>query len=150
MKFGQNVYLNDILDKFENASYQLGQILKKLCGCSRGQIFFQTLLKVGPNICLDDISKVFENEVGSKTRSAGQNFQIPCIGSFGHIFSSLLLRLNDFFFFLMISEMISQSAPGELLSSPGEWCPASGVRRLSFVVCRPTSVNNFFKHLLKH
>ena len=59
MKLGQNIYLNDILDKIENASHQVGQILKKVCVCSRGHIFFQTLLKVGPNICLDDFSKVF-------------------------------------------------------------------------------------------
>ena len=28
MKLGQNVCLNDILDKFENASHQLDEILK--------------------------------------------------------------------------------------------------------------------------
>ena len=77
MKLGQNVCLNDILGTFENASHQLGQILKKLYVCSRGHIFCPIFLKVGPNICLDDISKQFENEFGSKTRLAGQFLQIP-------------------------------------------------------------------------
>ena len=54
MKLGQNVYPNDILDKFQNTLYQLGQILKKMCVCSRGHIFCPILLKNGPNICLDD------------------------------------------------------------------------------------------------
>ena len=90
MKLG----LNDILDNFENASHQLGQILKKLCVFSRGHIFCPILLKVGPNICLDDISKQFENKVGSKTRTEGQILQLPCVGSLGHIFSPLLLKVG--------------------------------------------------------
>ena len=93
MKLGKNVCLNDILDRLENASHQQGQILKKLCVCSRGHIFCPMLMKVGPNICLDDISKQFENEVGSKLRSAAQILQVPCVGSLGYIFSPLLLKV---------------------------------------------------------
>ena len=80
MKLRRNVCLNGILDKFENASHQLGQIFKKLCVCSRGHIFCPILWKVGSNISLDDMSKQFESEVGSKTRSAGQILLIPCVG----------------------------------------------------------------------
>ena len=39
------------------------------------------------------ISQKFENDIGSKTGSAGQILQIPCVSSLGHIFSPLLLKL---------------------------------------------------------
>ena len=38
-----------------------GQILGKLCVRSRGHIFSWILMKVGQDVCLDDISDEFEN-----------------------------------------------------------------------------------------
>ena len=38
-----------------------GQILGKPCVCSRGHIFSRILMKVGEDVCLDDISDEFEN-----------------------------------------------------------------------------------------
>ena len=38
-----------------------GQILGKPCVQSRGHIFSRILMKVGQNVCLDDISDEFEN-----------------------------------------------------------------------------------------
>ena len=50
-----------------------GQILGKPCVCSRGHIFSRILMKVGQDVCLDDISDEFENGLrGVKTRSPGQ------------------------------------------------------------------------------
>ena len=39
----------------------LGQILEKPCVRSRGHIFSWILMKVGQDVCLDDISDEFEN-----------------------------------------------------------------------------------------
>ena len=40
----------------------LGQILKKRrCVCFRGLIYSQILIKLGQNVCLDEISVNFEN-----------------------------------------------------------------------------------------
>ena len=38
-----------------------GQILGKPCVHSRGHIFSRILMKVGQDVCLDDISDEFEN-----------------------------------------------------------------------------------------
>ena len=38
-----------------------GQILGKPCVRSRGHIFSRILMKVGQDVCLDDISDEFEN-----------------------------------------------------------------------------------------
>ena len=38
-----------------------GQILEKPCVRSRGHIFSGILMKVGQDVCLDDISDEFEN-----------------------------------------------------------------------------------------
>ena len=46
----------------------LGQILGKPCVRSRGHIMI--IMKLGQNVCLDEIADRFEN--GSKTRSLGQ------------------------------------------------------------------------------
>ena len=39
----------------------LGQILEKPCVRSRGHIFSRILMKVGQDVCLDDISDKFKN-----------------------------------------------------------------------------------------
>ena len=39
----------------------LGQLLKNLCVRSKGQIFSTILMKLGQNVCLDEISNEFEN-----------------------------------------------------------------------------------------
>ena len=66
MKVGQDVCLDDILDKFKNGSCgsktrSLGQILEKPSVRSRGHIFSRILMKVGQDVCLDDISDKIEN-----------------------------------------------------------------------------------------
>ena len=38
-----------------------GQILEKLCVCSGGRIFSPIIMKLGQNVCLDEISHKFEN-----------------------------------------------------------------------------------------
>ena len=70
----------------------LGQILEKPSVRSRGHIFSRILMKVGQDVCLDDISdKIEMGHVGSKTRSLGQMLEKPFVGSRGHIFSPKLL-----------------------------------------------------------
>ena len=68
MKLGQNVCLDEILNKFENGSCwvrnqvtSLGQMLKKPCVCSKGHIFSQIIMKVGQNVRLDEILDKFKN-----------------------------------------------------------------------------------------
>ena len=87
LKHGQNVCLDEILDRFENGSCwvktrSLVQILKKPCVCSRSHIFSPIIMKLGQNLCLDKISDMFENGSGqSKTRSVGQILEKPCVRS---------------------------------------------------------------------
>ena len=71
---------------------KLGQILEKPSVRSRGHIFSWILMKVGQDVCLDDISdKIKNGSCGSKTRSLGQMLEKPFVGSRGHIFSPKLL-----------------------------------------------------------
>ena len=57
-------------------------------------MFCSILLKVGPNVFLDDISKQFGNELfGSKTRPS-QILEISFVGSWDHIFSPVLLKVG--------------------------------------------------------
>ena len=39
----------------------LGKILEKLCVCCRGHIFRPMIMKLDPNVCLDETSDEFEN-----------------------------------------------------------------------------------------
>ena len=48
----------------------LGQTLAKPCVRSRGHIFSSIIMKLGQNLCLDEISDKFEMcHVGSKTKT---------------------------------------------------------------------------------
>ena len=40
---------------------KLGQILEKPCVCHVGQIFSVIIIKLGQNVCLDEISDKFQN-----------------------------------------------------------------------------------------
>ena len=40
----------------------LGQVLEKPCVYSRGLIFSPIIMKLGENVCLDEISDKYENE----------------------------------------------------------------------------------------
>ena len=42
----------------------LVQILEKPCVCSRSHIFSPIIMKLGQNVCLDQISDIFENGSG--------------------------------------------------------------------------------------
>ena len=58
--------LGEISDSYENMSYwvktrSLVQILEKPCVRSRGHIFSQIIVKLGQNVCLDEILDEFEN-----------------------------------------------------------------------------------------
>ena len=66
----------------------LSQNLEKPCVCSRGHIFSLIIMKPGQNVCLNEISKEFEN--GSKTRSLSQILEKLCVRSRGHIFSPII------------------------------------------------------------
>ena len=53
-------------------------------------------MKVGQDVCLDDISDEFENgSCGSKTRSPGQILGKPCVCSRSHIFSRILMKVGQ-------------------------------------------------------
>ena len=65
MKLDQHVCVDEILHRFGNGSHQikksmsLGQILEKPYVCSRGHSFSPITMKLGQNICLDEISEEF-------------------------------------------------------------------------------------------
>ena len=53
-------------------------------------------MKLGQNVCLNEISDEFENGyVRSKTRSLGQILEKPCVRSRGHIFSPIIMKLSQ-------------------------------------------------------
>ena len=66
MKLDQPVCLDEILHKLKMGHVRskfrsLGQILEKFCVHSRGHIFSLIIMKLGENVCLDEISGKFEN-----------------------------------------------------------------------------------------
>ena len=53
-------------------------------------------MKVGQDVCLDDILDNFKNgSFGSKTRSLGQILEKPSVRSRGHIFSWILMEVGQ-------------------------------------------------------
>ena len=53
-------------------------------------------MKVGQDVCLDDISDEFENgSRGVKNRSLGQILGKPFVLSRGHIFSRILMKVGQ-------------------------------------------------------
>ena len=80
MKRGQNVCLYEVSDGFENESCgsktsSPGHILEKPCLRSKGHIFSQILMKLGQNVCLDEILKM--GHVKSQSMSLGQIIEEP-------------------------------------------------------------------------
>ena len=72
----------------------LGQMLKRLCVCSRGHIFSPIIMKLSQNVCLDEILGDFENgSCWAKTRSLGQIVENHCVRSRDHIFSPIIMKL---------------------------------------------------------
>ena len=53
-------------------------------------------MKVGQDVCLDDISDEFENgSRGVKNYVPGQILEKPCVRSRGHIFSRILMKVGQ-------------------------------------------------------
>ena len=52
-------------------------------------------MKVGQDVCLDDISDEFENGSRGVKRSPGQILGKPCVRSRGHIFSRILMKVGQ-------------------------------------------------------
>ena len=74
----------------------LGKILEKPCVRSRGHNFSRLILKLGPKVCLEEISDELKmGHVGSKTRSLGQILEKHCVRSRGHILSQIILKLGQ-------------------------------------------------------
>ena len=68
----------------------MGQIVEKPCLQYRGHIFCLIIMKLGQNVCLDEISDEFEN--GSKARSQSQILEKPCLLSRCQIFSPIIMK----------------------------------------------------------
>ena len=63
------------------------------CVRSRGHIFSWILIKLGRNVCLDEILDEFEiGSCGFRSRSLGQVLGKPCVRSKDHFFSPLLMK----------------------------------------------------------
>ena len=76
----------------------LGQILEKPCVRSRGHIFSPIIMKLGQNVCLNNILDKFQrfHHVSSITRSLGQILKKPCVHPRGHIFSLIIMKHSLF------------------------------------------------------
>ena len=66
MKLGQNICLDEVSDKLKNyhvrsKTRSSGQIFKKSCVRSGGQIFSPIIMKRRQNLCLDDFYDEYEN-----------------------------------------------------------------------------------------
>ena len=66
MKLGQNIVLVKSKTRLNmghvgSKSRSLGQILEKPCVCSKGHVFSPIIIKLGQNVCLDEISAKSEN-----------------------------------------------------------------------------------------
>ena len=63
MTRGQNVCLDEILDKFEigSSDSKTRSLLEKPCICSRGHIFSPKIMKPVQHACLDETKHKFEN-----------------------------------------------------------------------------------------
>ena len=66
MKLGQNVCLNDVLDKFRKGFVRSKtrpqtEILGKPCVCLETTFFSPILMKLGQNVCLNVILNDYEN-----------------------------------------------------------------------------------------
>ena len=75
---------------------KLGQISEKPYVHSRGHIFSPIIMKLGQNVCFDEISDRFEN--GScwvKTRSLVQILEKPCVYSRSHILRPIIMKLGQ-------------------------------------------------------
>ena len=100
MKCGQNVYLDEISDRFENGSCwvktkSLFQILEKPCVCSRSHIFSPIIMKLCQNVLMKFQTCLKMGHVRSKTRSVGQILEKNCVRSRGHIFSLIIAKLDQ-------------------------------------------------------
>ena len=73
MKSRTSLKMGDVRSKTRS----LSQILEKPCARSRGSIFSPIIMKLGQNVCLDEISDEFDNRScwGQKTRSLGKIFE---------------------------------------------------------------------------
>ena len=109
MKLGQNACLDEISDKFDIGSCvvktrSLDQILDKPCVRSRGNIFGTMVMKLIFRYTWNLI-RMFAlmisrmslkmDHVKSKTRSLGQILEKPCVLSRGHIFSLIIMKLDQ-------------------------------------------------------
>ena len=70
----------------------LGQISEKPYVHYRGHFFSPFIMKLGQNVCLDEISDRFEYV---KTRSLVQTLEKPCVCSRSHIFGPITSKLGQ-------------------------------------------------------
>ena len=80
---------------------KLGQVLEKPCVHSRGLIFSSMIMKLGENVCRDQISDEFEN--GScrakiwvnRSNLRKKKKKKTCVRSRGQIFSLIIMNLDQ-------------------------------------------------------
>ena len=66
MKLDKNVFLNESRTSSKvghvgSSTWSLGQMIEKPCVRSRGQILSPIIMKLGQNLCLDEISDELKN-----------------------------------------------------------------------------------------
>ena len=74
-----------------------GQILGNSLEHSRGHICDPILIKIGQNVCFDNIQAKFENLscLVKKTKSPGQILGNSCLHSSGQIFDPILMKRDQ-------------------------------------------------------
>ena len=97
----------------------LGQVLEKPCVRSRDYIFCPIIMKLGENVCLDEISYVLENGscIRSKSRSPGRILEKSYVYSRGHIFSPIIMKLDQHVCLDKILDEFENRSLGQILEN---------------------------------
>ena len=97
------------MDYVSSKTRSLGQMLEKLWVRSRGNIFSLIIMKLGQDVCLEEISGEFENGSCWVINSCNVNF-LPCVRSRSHIFSAILMKIDQNVCFDKISDVFENGS----------------------------------------
>ena len=95
MKLLPNICLDEISDEFKNRSCRVKNLVTMSNARCRGNIFSLILMKLGQDVCLDEISTSRLGHVRSKSRSLGHILEKPCVRSRDLILIQILMKLGQ-------------------------------------------------------
>ena len=141
MKLGQNVHLDEILDKVENESKtrSLGHILEEPCVRSRGQVFQSDYQKTWSE-CLSRRNLGQVRKWVMSDQILGQVLGKHCVHSRGYIFCPIIMKLGQNVWLDEISNdlenrlcLVKKRLPVQILEKP---CVCSGGHIFSLIILK--------------